>query len=509
VTAGHEIAWFTEPASLADTLARDHDIPVHDGLRRGWRAAFRGSQLRRALAHFDAILVADAAAARAAAAASPQAAVILARDDATPDAAWTESVHGVLVDARARSLRERAWPVPDGVAVGAPLADERILLRRQLRLPARAQLFLQVGALVPGAGHATTLEAWAELRRRLPAGAKLPLIGFLGTGPAESDLHVLAHDLGIKDQVWWIGHRKEVRRYLGAADGLVAPTSHGSRWDVLDAMACGIAVITAEAPAWMQDGRDGKRIVAGDAMSLADAIAPLVGAPDAVAQLGRAAHAAVVQNASHAQLAAAVAAVVLASRRARGASRNAPAARPALFVDRDGTLVRNVPYNADPAAVVLEPGAALALRWLRGAGLRIVLVTNQSAVARGHADAAAVDAVHARLRELLREQGADLDAVYFCPHHPDFGPACDCRKPEPGMLLRAAREHGIDLGRSVTVGDAERDLEAGRRAGTAVLGYTGRGGETPAASSFAPGTRLAHDWIAVALQVLEWISETR
>ncbi len=142
----------------------------------------------------------------------------------------------------------------------------------------------------------------------------------------------------------------------------------------------------------------------------------------------------------------------------------------AVFLDKDGTLIEDVPYNVDPARVRLAPGAVEALRLLRGTDFRLIVVSNQSGVAHGLFPEAALAGVEARLRELLAAGGVALDGFYYCPHHPDgsvaaYATVCDCRKPLPGMLRRAAREHGIDLARSWLVGDILNDVEAGRRAG--------------------------------------------
>jgi D-glycero-D-manno-heptose 1,7-bisphosphate phosphatase len=156
--------------------------------------------------------------------------------------------------------------------------------------------------------------------------------------------------------------------------------------------------------------------------------------------------------------------------------------RPGVFLDRDGTLIDELGYLGDPAGVRLYPGAARAVRALNAAGLPVVLVTNQSGVARGMFAEADVHAVHARLAELLRAEGARLDLVLFCPHHPREGLSpyrvpCECRKPAPGMYLAGARALGLDLAHSAVVGDSERDLEAGRRAGIGqlILVATGKG----------------------------------
>ncbi|MFN2643683.1 MAG: D-glycero-alpha-D-manno-heptose-1,7-bisphosphate 7-phosphatase [Burkholderiales bacterium] len=134
----------------------------------------------------------------------------------------------------------------------------------------------------------------------------------------------------------------------------------------------------------------------------------------------------------------------------------------AVFVDKDGTLVENVPYNVDPARIALTPGAADGIAALARHGYRVIVVSNQPGVALGKFRESALDAVLARLREMV-----PLDAFYFCPHAPDAG--CACRKPAPGLLERAALEHGVSLKDSWLVGDILDDVEAGRRAGCRTL----------------------------------------
>jgi D-glycero-D-manno-heptose 1,7-bisphosphate phosphatase len=145
---------------------------------------------------------------------------------------------------------------------------------------------------------------------------------------------------------------------------------------------------------------------------------------------------------------------------------------PAIFFDRDGTLIADVHYCKDPALVQAAPGAVEGLRRARMAGFRTVIITNQSGIGRGIISLAEYEAVHARTMEVL---GADLiDATYFCPDMP--GQPSTHRKPEPGMVLDAARDLGIDIARSWFVGDKAADVECGRRAGTrTVLVLTGQG----------------------------------
>ena len=142
----------------------------------------------------------------------------------------------------------------------------------------------------------------------------------------------------------------------------------------------------------------------------------------------------------------------------------------AIFIDKDGTLIDNVPYNVDPALIRLSHRAGEALSLLRQLGFRLFIISNQSGVARGYFPEAAIEGVKTRIAELLTPYDVALDGFYYCPHHPAaaierYAVACECRKPMPGMLLNAAGEHGIDLKRSWMIGDILDDIEAGHRAG--------------------------------------------
>ena len=158
--------------------------------------------------------------------------------------------------------------------------------------------------------------------------------------------------------------------------------------------------------------------------------------------------------------------------------------RPGVFLDRDGTINEDFGYVVDPRRLVLLPKAAEGIKLLGEFGVPIVVVSNQSAVGRGYCTEEDVEEVNGALASLLEERGAKVDAFYYCPHHPEaripaYRVACPFRKPEPGMVLRAASEHGIDPRKSYVVGDMHSDVELGRRVkARTVLVLTGHGEET-------------------------------
>lgn len=156
-------------------------------------------------------------------------------------------------------------------------------------------------------------------------------------------------------------------------------------------------------------------------------------------------------------------------------------ARPTVFLDRDGTLLREVPYLADPQRTELLPGVAEALGMLQRKGLQLIVVSNQSGVARGLLDEGLLVAIQERIDTLLAPSGTRLDGYYHCPHHSSVGVPperrrCRCRKPLAGLLERAAEDFAIDWDRSVGVGDDVRDLQAfaARRLPSVLVG-TGKG----------------------------------
>lgn len=174
----------------------------------------------------------------------------------------------------------------------------------------------------------------------------------------------------------------------------------------------------------------------------------------------------------------------------------------AVFLDKDGTLVDDLPYNVDPRRVALCRGAPAALRRLAQDGYRFFVVSNQPGVAHGRFDEAALRALGQHLAALLGAEQIALAGWYYCPHHPDgtrapYARACACRKPAPGMLLRAAAEHDIELAASWMIGDILHDVEAGNRAGCRTL-LLDNGNET----AWQPGrarvpSLVARDWAGV------------
>ena len=186
------------------------------------------------------------------------------------------------------------------------------------------------------------------------------------------------------------------------------------------------------------------------------------------------------------------------------------AGRPAVFLDRDGTINEQMGYVNYLSRFQLLPGVARAIRSLNEAGLPVVVVTNQSGLARGYFPESLLEAVHAELHRLLAREGAHLDGLYICPHHPEareerFRLDCDCRKPRTGLLERAAAELGLDLGRSYMVGDRWSDLRCGAAVGaTTVLVLTGYGRGD--AAYVGPGQTVQPDHVAEDLEAAaRWI----
>lgn len=186
--------------------------------------------------------------------------------------------------------------------------------------------------------------------------------------------------------------------------------------------------------------------------------------------------------------------------------------RRAIFLDRDGTISEEVGYVNHLSRYRLLPNSLEAIRRINQAGFLAIVTTNQSGVARGYFSEDLVRQVHDRLLAWVSEAGARLDAIYYCPHHPTEGRPplradCECRKPRPGMIRRAEREHGIDLARSYVVGDSRADLEAGAAAGVpGVLVQTGYGRglvEHQKETLTVPPLHVAEDLLEAARFILE------
>ncbi|HKC97091.1 MAG TPA: HAD family hydrolase [Methylomirabilota bacterium] len=191
------------------------------------------------------------------------------------------------------------------------------------------------------------------------------------------------------------------------------------------------------------------------------------------------------------------------------------APRPAVFIDRDGTLTDEVGYVNHPSRLRLLPRSAAAVRRLNAAGVAVVVVTNQAGIARGYFSPDVLAAVNDALVSQLKDEGAHLDGVYVCPHHPTEGEppyrmVCGCRKPKPGLLLRASADLGLDLERSTLVGDKGSDLVAARAVGArSVLVLTGYGlGEWEYRRGALPvqPDHVADDLLGAADWVIEGLS---
>jgi D-glycero-D-manno-heptose 1,7-bisphosphate phosphatase len=178
--------------------------------------------------------------------------------------------------------------------------------------------------------------------------------------------------------------------------------------------------------------------------------------------------------------------------------------RPAVFLDRDGTMIEDVGYLDSLDRVDYYPWTVDAIRMLNRAGLAVVVVTNQSGIARGFLDEAFVQETHRLIDARLAAGGARVDAYYYCPHHPagrvaEFARACDCRKPGRGMIDRAARDHGLDPARSFVVGDTWLDVGLARAVGArGILVRTGAGAAWEARASSGLAADAVVDNLAAA-----------
>jgi D-glycero-D-manno-heptose 1,7-bisphosphate phosphatase len=189
----------------------------------------------------------------------------------------------------------------------------------------------------------------------------------------------------------------------------------------------------------------------------------------------------------------------------------------AVFFDRDGTINEEVGYMDSLEKLRMLPVAGAAIRLVNWSKMKAIVITNQSGVAKGFFDEELVRSTHELIQSDLNEQGAHIDKFYYCPHHPTEGhdayrQACDCRKPEPGMILSAADEFNIELAESYLVGDTLRDIQAARKAGLkAVLVRTGYGAASLASGGATETSpESTPDFVAEdILEAVQWILKDR
>ena len=169
--------------------------------------------------------------------------------------------------------------------------------------------------------------------------------------------------------------------------------------------------------------------------------------------------------------------------------------RRVALIDRDGTIIVDKVYLSDPDGIEFAPGAIEGLKLLRDAGFALVLITNQSGIARGLFDVATLERIHDRLRSMLAAEGLGLEAIYFCPHGPDDG--CDCRKPKPGMIRKAMRDLGFRADEAALIGDSDADMGAAAAAGVAGVRVSAGGSAAiGAAQDFLEAARRARAVLA-------------
>jgi D-glycero-D-manno-heptose 1,7-bisphosphate phosphatase len=142
----------------------------------------------------------------------------------------------------------------------------------------------------------------------------------------------------------------------------------------------------------------------------------------------------------------------------------------AIFIDKDGTLIDDIPYNVNPSRIKFTEGAPEGLKKLSLEGYLLIIVSNQSGIARGYFTEAEIEVVEKKIKQMMASSSIQLDGFYYCPHHPDgtveaYAYLCNCRKPKPGLILQASKDFNIDLSRSWMIGDILHDIEAGNRAG--------------------------------------------
>jgi histidinol-phosphate phosphatase family protein len=366
-------------------------------------------------------------------------------------------------------------------------ADKR-WARALLGLPEEEFIVLQLGRMVPRKGVDTVVRAMARLHGRR---ARLLVVGGEARDPDPlltpeiGRLRALAESEGIAERVTFTGSRSraELRDYYAAADVFVTtPWYEPFGITPVEAMACGTPVIGSAVggiKTTVRDGVTGYLVPPKDPDALAERLAHLMDRPALREELSRQALRRARSLFTWRRIGTAIealyetvlgAAVVKERRRQPLPHGRGSCEKKAVFLDKDGTLVEDIPYNVDPQKIQLAPGAVEALTALHENGYALIVVSNQSGVARGLFPERALADVEASLRCRLAAFGVPLAGFYYCPHHPQgsadgYAITCRCRKPAPGMLRRAAVDLGIDLSKSWMLGDILDDIEAGRRAG--------------------------------------------
>lgn len=382
--------------------------------------------------------------------------------------------------------------VPCGHDPAEFVPTPRRAARQRLGIPDEEFMVLHVGRMVPRKGVETLVKALAcaacrPMRLRIVGGESE--VADRDKTPEIGRLMDLASASGVADRVSFEGRkpRSELGDWYAACDVFVTtPWYEPFGITPLEAMACGRPVVGSAVGGIqfsIDDGVTGCLVPPKNPPALAAALAELRRDPARADAMGAAGLKRARDMFTWKEVARQLAGVFEDARQAARerqdvarpifhvmgwdqALRVEPSGRtprPAIFLDKDGTLVEDVPYNVDPALLRLTPGAAEALRRWRAAGFMLVVVSNQSGLEGGIFERAALSRLHDGLADRLARQGVALDGFFACPHLDASG--CDCRKPRPGLLLEAARVLGIDLARSWMVGDILNDVEAGHRAG--------------------------------------------
>jgi histidinol-phosphate phosphatase family protein len=409
------------------------------------------------------------------------------------------------------AVPERIRTIPCGFDPFEFSPGDRERARAFLGLKSDERVVLQLGRMVPRKGIDNVIQAVARLRRDHALTTKLLVVGGESRDPDPKitpeigRLRDIAAAEGIADQIVFVGSRcrNELATYYAASDVFVTmPWYEPFGITPLEAMACGIPVIGSAVggiKTTVRDGTTGFLVPPRDATALANRLAHLFRRPRLLQQMRRRSVRCVHTLYTWSRVTSALASVYVEVSSPRRRIKNDavetewsapfgadmgvyPGLRPAVFLDKDGTVVDNVPFNVDPGKIRLARGAAEGLAALHKAGFPLILVSNQGGIAHGRFPKTAMAGVERALRRLLLSFGVPLSGFYYCPHDlqgvvHEYVVPCRCRKPAPGMLQQAAADLGLDLNSSWMVGDILDDVEAGRRAGCRTL-FLDNGNET-------------------------------